>query len=868
MSFKERVYDFLYNYFFIALFSLFLFLEIYDFFYPAWINKTSLLFLLLFSGVFCVFIILFRKIGIFLFPAISLVVTIVMYVADPVTTITFINEKNLLLLFVLCLGAFFLFLLSERTLLYEIILALGAIAYLVYMTLIGTNPHPLSPAIVLTYALMVLVRFKQHRKSKVTRERSLTYVFFLLPFFIVFMSILMLLPYPDKPINSTWLLSRFYRLQDLFHSNSGTIFFTGTNKMTYDNTSDLSLENAEIIMTITNSDPSFDGEIYLQGAQFNSFEDGDWYNTVPDDTEYMNYDAFMAMMALYREGYDLSAMYKPVTPLSLDVTYQAFVSDSLFVPAKALVNISPFEDFKNLKNRGLNPKLEQKESYGFSYSINYISTNYSEFRKSMFKNSFDDVSSPLVRARDYFNSIKLQNITPDSLEKYNRFIYDNYAKPFQVDSEVRNWIDKNINTKSDALTCLLSMEQAFSKKYYDSEYKEYPSSLKSENDFLHYFLLDNDEGFCVHYATAFCLLARHLGFPARVVQGYKVPVHGTNPAPVFNCYGHSWVEIYFDSFGWIIFDPTSARDAAKKDDDSYEPILASNKTAITSSFNGGLPSKNFSIPAGSTVELTGSKFTEDIGVNDAIIAEITEMEDGSTHISFINKGDTQSNPNHEPSNDLAEPSYNLEEIRNSENLTKESENRFKLRLIILIIVIVAIIITLLIILTVRAKRKNKDNRDTIRVKEDENNQITIRYINEIKKCIAILQALDLTRISSETLEEFSNRIHEEFVDYLSNDEDEALPEDETDSSSYRIANESKNTKLTTNNASVTKDLPEIDVPTTRFLNSYQNYIYGEFEPIQDTLKEVLVEKKTLLALLKSYNKRLYFMTKTKLLFIK
>ncbi|MFR6496913.1 MAG: transglutaminase-like domain-containing protein [Ruminococcus sp.] len=41
-------------------------------------------------------------------------------------------------------------------------------------------------------------------------------------------------------------------------------------------------------------------------------------------------------------------------------------------------------------------------------------------------------------------------------------------------------------------------------------------------DFVNFFLLENQKGYCVHYATAGTILARHLGIPARYCEGYLV----------------------------------------------------------------------------------------------------------------------------------------------------------------------------------------------------------------------------------------------------------------------------------------------------------------------------------------------------------
>ena len=73
------------------------------------------------------------------------------------------------------------------------------------------------------------------------------------------------------------------------------------------------------------------------------------------------------------------------------------------------------------------------------------------------------------------------------------------------------------------------------------------------------FLFNTRQGFCGHYASAFTLLARAAGIPARVVTGYQ----GAEFNPLGNYWivrqsdAHAWTEAWLDG-RWIRFDPTAA----------------------------------------------------------------------------------------------------------------------------------------------------------------------------------------------------------------------------------------------------------------------------------------------------------------------
>lgn len=86
------------------------------------------------------------------------------------------------------------------------------------------------------------------------------------------------------------------------------------------------------------------------------------------------------------------------------------------------------------------------------------------------------------------------------------------------------------------------------------------------NDLVGDFLLRTKEGFCQQFATAFAVIARHLGYPSRVSVGF-LPGERNDVANRFTVRGtdaHAWPEVYFENHGWVAFEPTPR-------DDSFAP---------------------------------------------------------------------------------------------------------------------------------------------------------------------------------------------------------------------------------------------------------------------------------------------------------
>lgn len=70
------------------------------------------------------------------------------------------------------------------------------------------------------------------------------------------------------------------------------------------------------------------------------------------------------------------------------------------------------------------------------------------------------------------------------------------------------------------------------------------------------------EGYCVHFASTFALMARSVGIPTRIAIGY-LPGTTTNDRvgdlPVYSVTAdrlHAWPEVYLVGIGWVPFEPT------------------------------------------------------------------------------------------------------------------------------------------------------------------------------------------------------------------------------------------------------------------------------------------------------------------------
>ena len=72
-------------------------------------------------------------------------------------------------------------------------------------------------------------------------------------------------------------------------------------------------------------------------------------------------------------------------------------------------------------------------------------------------------------------------------------------------------------------------------------------------------LFDSKRGFCGHFASAYAMLMRAAGVPARIVTGYLGgewnPVGGY--LIVRQSDAHAWTEVWLEGSGWTRIDPTA-----------------------------------------------------------------------------------------------------------------------------------------------------------------------------------------------------------------------------------------------------------------------------------------------------------------------
>ncbi len=114
------------------------------------------------------------------------------------------------------------------------------------------------------------------------------------------------------------------------------------------------------------------------------------------------------------------------------------------------------------------------------------------------------------------------------------------------------------------------------------EYSDQIPGPKPGQDAADYFLFEEKKGYCDYYATAMAVMLRHLGIPTRLAQGYATGDYD----PLSGGYrllekdAHTWVEVYFPTYGWIQFEPTASEPVIERLSEAVVPPAPGGRTSI------------------------------------------------------------------------------------------------------------------------------------------------------------------------------------------------------------------------------------------------------------------------------------------------
>ncbi len=176
------------------------------------------------------------------------------------------------------------------------------------------------------------------------------------------------------------------------------------------------------------------------------------------------------------------------------------------------------------------------------------------------------------RPGDTFTVVSAQSVASvkqlkEAGEDYPKWVKDKYLQvPDAVPGRVRD-LAKQITASATTPYDKAAAIEAYLRQI---KYNENIASPPPGQDLVDWFLFEEKEGYCDYYASAFNVLARLSGIPARMAAGYARGeyIQDLGVIRTHEYDAHSWPEVYFPKYGWIEFEPTAADPSISRIDDS------------------------------------------------------------------------------------------------------------------------------------------------------------------------------------------------------------------------------------------------------------------------------------------------------------
>ncbi len=457
----------------------------------------------------------------------------------------------------LCVGIYLGEMLLEKALVLKAAVGVGILIYLP-VCLVGRYEISHGSAILLMWTLVLyLIEVTEHFWRKSREHPYQSYIVWLMPFCILHLGLGLLTPAPEKPYDWQFVKDAYGKvsravtiwLEDMGRGGqedfcSAVSGFSEDGKLM----SSLVAGDQEILRIQGNR--GLKTNVYLMGKVYDTFLGNGWTYQHSD----LYHERFVDTMEslYYLEGYDSEFQEDYFAGTKLSVEYLYFNTGYMFAPLKTYKIVDAEYIFD-----GPNLRFDEQVGYSTNYSTYYYQLNINHPSFYAFVHSTKEESEERWNqiTRD-FTPKGEKRVTYEELLQRRKDIEQYYLPETEVSPEVRAYLDEILAGADTDVEKLIAMENALQQLEYTMTPGALPETVQDAKGFLDYFLLENKKGYCSYFATAFVLLARAEGIPARYVEGFSIPVDSNKTVTVYSNMAHAWPEVYLEGVGWIPFEPT------------------------------------------------------------------------------------------------------------------------------------------------------------------------------------------------------------------------------------------------------------------------------------------------------------------------
>jgi len=259
-------------------------------------------------------------------------------------------------------------------------------------------------------------------------------------------------------------------------------------------------------------------------------------------------------------------------------TFQDYKGEHIALPVSRFSNqlyrnivVSPIVEFSS----GFIPVALYASELKIKTPVQYWPEQFSYFSKKSFTSDYSFVTFQyshkpnLLKSGTVIDKEEYVEL-PEIITERTRELADSLTQGLQTPYEKAKAIEQYL----------------YSTYTYDLEYERAPTGVEPTD----WFLFTEKRGVCINFNSAFVILARSAGIPARLVTGYAIrPVYEIQE--VSTRQAHAWAEVPFQYFGWITFDATPSDnvplidDTIRKSGIVTETVIAEYKTTARKGYN-------------------------------------------------------------------------------------------------------------------------------------------------------------------------------------------------------------------------------------------------------------------------------------------
>lgn len=468
-----------------------------------------------------------------------------------------LSESSYLWTLVLAVSACVLQLLSEKYVSVKVSFSVILCGMLFYSLFAKRYVPKIGVLFLLLYVVMTMTESVWRRSQRKEKGNCHAYIVWLAPFFTLYFGILVLMPAPQTPYSWQWLKDIYLRVEEKITIYAENL--VNRNDEDLDGAISGFSESATLFSNIAADDKNImvietaSGKkqpLYLAGKIYDVFDGRNWSSTKEADARERLFDTMETVSALeayVKEDAD-HLIYD--NGIRAKAGYRHFHTDYLLAPSKTW----KIEGRSSYRQSGADLVFDKKAGYGTEYTFQYCRMNMGRETTRDFLQSDGTGQADLWEST--VKAYAEDEITYVQLLSYRETMWERYLPETTLDPETEEWLAAVTKDAEDEIDGLFCIEEALAGMEYNVNPGGLPKEVKDAQRFLHYFLLEKQEGFCTYYATAFVLLARAEGFPARYVQGFSVPLRNEKETEVYSGMAHAWPEVYFEGKGWIPFEPT------------------------------------------------------------------------------------------------------------------------------------------------------------------------------------------------------------------------------------------------------------------------------------------------------------------------